>query len=111
MPEQVAHGKYLVEAIAGCNDCHSQHDERGQLVEAKRLKGSPLLFKPTVDMPGWAATAPAVAGLPGWTEQQGIEFLMTGKTVNGVPAGPPMPEFRMNREDAAAVVAYLKSLK
>jgi hypothetical protein len=37
-------------------------------------------------------------------------LLQTGKSARGYVPRPPMPPFRMTQEDAAAVVAYLKSL-
>jgi mono/diheme cytochrome c family protein len=37
-------------------------------------------------------------------------LLQTGKSTRGYVPRPPMPPFRMTQEDAAAVVAYLKSL-
>jgi hypothetical protein len=37
-------------------------------------------------------------------------FFTTGKKPDGSMAAPPMPEYRFNKTDAAAVVAYLKSL-
>jgi hypothetical protein len=43
-------------------------------------------------------------------EAQGIVFLTTGQRPDGSTPRPPMPEFRMNQSDAAAVVAYLKSI-
>jgi len=36
---------------------------------------------------------------------------MTGIAYNGLPGKPPMPQYRFNREDATAIVAYLKSLE
>ncbi|MEJ1973604.1 MAG: hypothetical protein WDM96_14425 [Lacunisphaera sp.] len=62
-------------------------------------------------MPAWAPAAPAIAGLEGFTTEQAVKFLMTGERPSGVAPRPPMPEYRMNRDDAQAVVAYLKSLK
>jgi len=109
-PAQVARGKYLVEQVGMCADCHSPRDQKGEFIREKWLQGSELDFKPTVPMPKWAAVAPPIAGLPGWTTEQGVTFLMTGKEPGGETADPPMPQFRMTREDAAAAVAYLKSL-
>jgi len=37
--------------------------------------------------------------------------LETGELDNRTPPQPPMPPFRMTRDDAEAVVAYLKSLR
>ena len=40
-----------------------------------------------------------------------MRFLMTGERPNGLPPTfPPMPPYRMNVEDAQAVVAYLRTL-
>lgn len=107
----VARGKYLVENVGTCQDCHTQRNQQGEYVREKWLQGSPLFFKPTVPIPGWAEKSPNIAGLPGWTDEQAIKFFMTGLAYNGLPAGPPMPQYRFNRADATAIVAYLRSLK
>jgi hypothetical protein len=39
-----------------------------------------------------------------------IKLLTTGIWRDGKPLRAPMPQFRMNRSDAEAVVAYLRSL-
>jgi mono/diheme cytochrome c family protein len=106
----LAHGKYLVENVAGCNDCHSPHNEKGEVIQEKYLQGTPLSFKPAVPMPVWADTAPNIAGLPGWDKDAAIKFLMTGIAYNGLPARPPMPQYRLHQQDAVAIVEYLKSL-
>jgi hypothetical protein len=102
-------GRYLVEQVGMCGDCHTPHNEKGEPIRDKVLQGSPLPFKPAVPMP-WADTTPNIAGLPGWEDKDGVKFLMTGLAYNGLPARPPMPQYRFNREDASAVVAYLRSL-
>ncbi len=107
---KVARGKYLVTQVAMCVDCHSPRAEKGKYVRERWLQGAPLPFKNTVPMPGWVDAAPPLAGLPGWTEAQIVTLLTTGKDQKGEPPGPPMPEYRMNKEDASAVAAYLASL-
>jgi mono/diheme cytochrome c family protein len=107
----LAHGKYLVENVAGCNDCHTPFNEKGEPIQEKYLQGTDLSFKPAVPMPVWADKSTNIAGLPGWDKDAAIKFLMTGIANNGLPARPPMPQFRLNLQDATAVVAYLKSLK
>ena len=57
-----------------------------------------------------APKAPNIAGLPGWETADAVKFLMTGTAFNGLPARPPVPQYRMNKQDAEAVVAYLGSL-
>jgi hypothetical protein len=106
----LARGRYLVEDVGLCGDCHTPHNEKGEPIKEKRLQGAPLDFKPTVPMPMWADQASDIAGLPGWDRDAGIKFMMTGLAPNGLPARPPMPQFRFNVQDAQAIVAYLQSL-
>jgi mono/diheme cytochrome c family protein len=106
----IARGKYLVTGVAMCTDCHTQRDQKGQIIQEKWLQGAPLDFKATVPTPKWADVAPPLAGLPGWTEAQVVTLLTTGKDQKGEPPDPPMPAYRMSQEDARAVAAYLASL-
>ena len=107
---KLARGKYLVEQVAMCVDCHSPRGPNGEYVREKWLQGAPLAFKNTVPMPRWSEVAPPLAGLPGWTEAQVVTLLTTGKDQKGGTPEPPMPEYRMTKDDAAAVAAYLASL-
>ena len=107
----LARGKYLVEDVGLCGDCHTPHNEKGEPIQEKRLQGAPLDFKPTVPMPVWADQASNIAGLPSWDRDAAIRFMMTGVAPNGLPVRPPMPQFRFNVQDAQAIVAYLKSLQ
>lgn len=106
----VTRGKYLVVNVGLCGDCHTPMDKTGKPLKGQSLQGAPLFFKPTVPVPGWMAVAPGIAGLPGWTEEQGITFFTTGKKPDGAEAAPPMPAFRFNKADASAIVAYLKAM-
>jgi mono/diheme cytochrome c family protein len=108
---QIARGEYLVNAIGQCGDCHTPFNDHGGYVMDKWLQGKKLEFGPLTPMPVWADTSPNIAGLPGWDQEKAIQFFMTGLAPNGQPARPPMPEYKMNRADAEAVVAYLRSLK
>ena len=107
---KMARGKYLVEGIGMCGECHTPMNEKGEPVPGKMLKGATLTFRPTVPMPVWAEKSPNIAGLPGWTDDQAIKFLMTGIAYNDLPARPPMPPYRFSQSDAEALVAYLRSL-
>jgi hypothetical protein len=106
----IARGKYLVDDVGLCGDCHTPRDEKGEFVKDQYLKGAVLDFKPTAPVPVWAEKSPNIAGLPGWDKDAAIRFLMTGVAYNGLPGRPPMPQYRFNQQDAAAIVAYLKSL-
>ena len=107
---QIERGKYLVEQVARCGDCHSPVNEKGELIPGKELRGGSLAFKPVTPNPGWADKAPNIAGLRGWDEAAAVKFLMTGIAYNDLPARPPMPPYHLNRQDAEAIVAFLKSL-
>jgi mono/diheme cytochrome c family protein len=106
---KIEHGKYLVENIGMCGDCHTPHNEKGEPIKEQWLTGTELPFKSTVPMP-WAEKSVNIVGLPGWEHDAAVKFFMTGIAYNGLPARPPMPQYRYNHEDAEAVVAYLKSL-
>ena len=108
---QIARGEYLVKAIGQCGDCHTPFNDHGQYIMTQWLQGKKLEFGPIVPMPVWADTSPNIAGLVGWDQEKAIQFFMIGLAPNGQPARPPMPEYKMNRADAEAVVAYLRSLK
>lgn len=105
-------GKYIVDQIAMCSECHTPRNAAGQLQTTAYLRGAPVpVPAPPFANINWALKAPAIAGLNGYSEQQGIRLLMDGITRDGRRPNPPMPRFRMNRSDAEAVVAYLKSLQ
>jgi mono/diheme cytochrome c family protein len=106
----IARGKYLVVDAGKCGDCHTPFNEKGEPIKEQWLQGATLAFRPTVAMPVWADKSTSIAGLPGWEKDAAIKFMMTGIASNGLPARPPMPEYRFNEQDAEAIVAYLKSL-
>jgi mono/diheme cytochrome c family protein len=108
---KLARGKYLVEHVGMCADCHTPRGPGGVFDESRSLKGAPLGFAPTVPMPAWAGYAPPIAGLHNYTDEQALAFLTTGKTIHGQPLRPPMPPYRFSSEDADAVLVYLRSLK
>ena len=104
-------GKYIVEAVSTCGDCHTPRLETGAPDNSRALQGAPLGFAPTVPVPSWMAVAPPISGGPtGWSEAQLVTFLETGRKPDGSMARPPMPPFRLNHEDAVGVASYLRSL-
>lgn len=109
--ERIERGRYLVHRVGMCVDCHSPRDQKGEFLPGKLLAGAPIAFAATVPMP-WMPVAPKIAGLPaGYTAEDTVHFLMTGERPNGRPAAlPPMPAYRMERKDAEAVTAYLRSI-
>lgn len=109
--ESIEHGRYLVEKVGMCADCHTPRNPDGSFDMSRWLGGSPLGFAPTVPMPVWAPLAPAIAGLPRFTDAQSVELLTQGHIKEVLMPRPPMPVYQMNERDAKAVVVYLRSLK
>jgi Cytochrome c len=106
----VARGRYLVERVAMCGECHSTRDQAGAIVPATRLQGGPLPIR--VPWPAdWPLQVPRIAGLPGYSDVEALRLLTEGLALkrNGAIARAPMPRFRMTAEDAAAVIAFLRT--
>jgi mono/diheme cytochrome c family protein len=110
----VEHGRYIAASIAGCHDCHTPRLPNGDADMTHALQGSPLPIELAPALQGhmpWAPFAPAISGGPAdMNDEQFAHFLQTGEKPDGSRARLPMPQFRMNSEDARAVVAYVKSL-
>jgi mono/diheme cytochrome c family protein len=106
----VERGKYIVENVAMCERCHTPRDENGNALRNHWLMGGPVQLKQTYPTPTWAEREPRIAGAPPGTDEQFITLLTTGISRTGAPPLLPMPPFRMTRQDAEAVLAYLKSL-
>ena len=107
----ISRGKYLVERVAMCVQCHTPRNQTGELLETRYLQGGPVpVSAPPNFRIDWAYKAPAIAGLPGYTIRDGIKLLTEGITPDGRVPKAPMPKFRLTRADAEAVVTYLKSL-
>jgi len=108
--QQLEHGRYLVQQVGLCGECHTPQNEKGEPIVEQTLQGASTGIRPVHPVPNWAEYTPPLAGFPGFTDEQAITFLTTGKDPGGQLAAPPMPAYRFSREDAAAVLAYLRSL-
>jgi mono/diheme cytochrome c family protein len=106
----IARGKYIVEDVAVCSQCHTPRDNMGRLDRSKWLEGGPLWLQPAEPSEDWPQQVPRLAGNPPGTDAEMIKLLTTGLWRNDKQLRPPMPQFRMSSDDAKAVVAYLKSL-
>jgi len=106
----VERGRYLTREVAMCVQCHTPRDSRGNLIESRAFAGAPIPFTSPWPDREWAFSAPAIGGLPGFTDEQIVALLTTGRATGREPPKPPMPPFRLSREDAEAVVAYLRTI-
>lgn len=106
----VARGKYLVEAVAMCGQCHTPRDANGSLDRSRWLQGTPIPYQPSRPDSNWPINAPRIGGTMPANDADMIKLLTTGIWTTGTYLRPPMPQFRMDRGDAEAIVAYLKSV-
>jgi len=126
-PERVARGEYLVNEVLLCNDCHSERDwsqYSGPAVPPLGA-GRPCMDKDTkpvgIDFgtggfPGRLCirniTPDVETGIGGWTDGEILRAMREGVSRNGEALFPIMPWFMyryMSDEDAAAVIAYMRS--
>jgi mono/diheme cytochrome c family protein len=110
----IKRGEYLVNEVGKCGECHTPRTPRGGLDMSKHLQGAEIWFTPKVKPKEWEGEAPDItaAGVTGkWGEAKMIKFLTTGKNDEGEAPDAPMPAYKLSKDDATAVTAYLMSLK
>jgi len=106
----VEHGRYLVENVVMCYECHSTRDPQGNIVPGTRFKGGPMPMRPSWNS-DWPIQIPRIAGLPGYTDDAAMRLLTQGAIRwDGKQLRYPMPRFHMSPQDAADVIAYLRTL-
>ena len=117
-PDRLTRGKYLVEDVVGCFDCHGDHDwtkHDAPLIEGTRgvaplefmLKGLPGRVVPS------NISSDPETGAGAWSDDQLARAIREGIGHDGRALFPfmPYPDYRyMSDEDLAAVVVYLSSL-
>ncbi len=111
---QVDRGKYLV-TVGGCNDCHTPGSFLGKPDMSRTLGGSDVGFAiPGVGVfVGRNLTPDKQAGLGGWSDAEIITAMTKGKRPDGRELAPIMPWralASLTKDDAEAIVAYLRSL-
>ena len=108
-------GKYLVTTIGGCGNCHTARDSAGKPIAGRELAGGFEFDDPGVGhIVGTNITPDPETGIGNWTEAQIVTALRDGKRPDGTLIRPPMPipvYRQLSDGDAAAIAAYLRSLK
>jgi mono/diheme cytochrome c family protein len=105
---QIERGRYLVEALGHCGECHTPRNALGGLDRSRWLAGGPS--------PEGEGRIPGIApGLLSWSEEEIAYYLESGFTPDFDSAGGAMAEVirntsRLPAEDRAAIAAYLKAI-
>ncbi len=107
----IARGAYIVNSVAMCPTCHTPRTSDGQLNQSEWLQGGPIVYLPAQPTPNWPLYEPRIGGNLPTSEAGMINLLTTGLWIDGKELRDPMPKFHMNRADAEAVIAYLKSIR
>lgn len=115
-PAQVERGKYLANHVAVCMDCHSQRDWTkltGPVLPGTLGTGGQEYGK-NYGLPGRVYGRNLTpAALKDWTDQELLTAITTGVDKSGKPLFPLMPYLNyhtMKQSDAAAIIAYLRTL-
>jgi hypothetical protein len=75
------------------------------------VAGAAVRWLPANPDSNWPLKAPRIGGNPlPASDEDMVKLQTTGIWTNGGHLRSPMPQFRMDRNDAEAVVAYLKSI-
>jgi mono/diheme cytochrome c family protein len=116
-PVRLARGRYLVQGLLGCEDCHSPKDwnqNGAPVLPGRELAGQAL---PLHDFPGTIAapnlTPDPETGSGLWTDDQLARAIREGVKHDDTILFPMMPysEYKdLADEDLASVVVYLRSL-
>jgi mono/diheme cytochrome c family protein len=111
---KVQRGKYLVEEVARCQECHTPRTETNDFDRANWMKGATLVAAPSTPIQGWHQKSPDITSASAlwqrWGDEGVVKFLETAKSPRGGKAGPPMPAYTLSHDDAEAIATYLKSL-
>lgn len=111
---QIKRGEYLV-TLGGCNDCHTPGYFFGKPDTARLLGGSEVGFAiPDLGVfHGPNLTPDPDTGLGNWSADEIVAAITKGRRPDGRILAPIMPWHafaNLTRQDAYAIVAFLKSL-
>lgn len=104
---QLARGRYLVEALGHCTECHTPRDALGGLDRSRWMAGAPVF--------GREGRVPAIPP-QGWSRLDLTAYLQSGFTPSFDVVGGDMADVvanmsRISAEDRDAIAAYLLALR
>lgn len=109
---QLARGKYLMDTVVACGNCHVARGPQGQALFDRGLSGGMVFDEPPFKAHASNITPDAETGVGKWSEAQLIRAIREGVRPDGSLIGPPMPfgfYRKLSDSDVAALVAYLRA--
>jgi mono/diheme cytochrome c family protein len=107
-------GRYLVEGILTCGNCHTPRGPKGVLDTANRHAGGPQVWETAEYRVRPSNITPDKdSGIGGWSAAQVTAAMRDGKRPNGQQISPqmPYPFYKIfTPADLDAVVAYIQSI-
>ncbi len=110
-PADWNHGRYLVEALGHCGECHTSRNLLQARQSSKAYAGAI-----TQKWKAYNISSDKETGIGGWSDDELVSYLSTGFAKGHGPASGPMAEAVSNSlrflppEDLHAIVAYLRSV-
>jgi mono/diheme cytochrome c family protein len=90
-PGSVERGKYLMEGVVACGNCHFARGPQGQPLFDKGLSGGMLFDEPPFKAYASNITPDADTGIGKWTDAQLAKAIREGVRPDKSLIGPPMP--------------------
>ena len=112
--DPLTHGRYLVETVAGCGNCHTPHLPDGTLDPDKAFAGAFVIKEPVFTAYARNITPDMETGIGSWSVDDIVKAIREGVRPDGRVLGPPMSFIfyrYMSDTDAYAIATYIKSVK
>ncbi|QCB46283.1 c-type cytochrome [Hydrogenophaga sp. PAMC20947] len=108
----VERGKYLVNGVVACGNCHFPRGDKGQPLFEKGLSGGMPFDEPGFNAIAANITPDPETGIGRWTDAELAKAIREGVRPDKTIIGPPMPMgfYRnISDDDLAAIIAYLRA--
>jgi len=105
-------GKYLMEGVVACGNCHMARGDKGQPLAEKGLSGGMVFDEPPFKAIAANITPDPQTGIGKWTDVQLALAIREGVRPDKTVIGPPMPigfYRHLSDDDLAAIIAYLRA--
>ncbi len=116
-PERLERGKYLVETVSGCVDCHSVRDftKWAGPIKPNSKGGGGEAWTEEMGFPGNIYSSNITpTNLADWTDGEIVRAITSGVNKDGKALFPVMPYHSFSnasKEDIYSIVSYLRTLK